>query len=106
MASMDRVRGPFKPLASCSSSGCTILFLSDLVRNSKDWFCRDAAHKLSYLFPFLYCPGNEKHGCYKMYITFSLSFKGYVYLFIYEQFIITLELNGIESFSWVKRSFS
>ena len=36
----------------------------------------------------------------------SRSFKGYVYLFIYKQFIITIELNRIETFNWVKRPFS
>ena len=36
----------------------------------------------------------------------SRSFKGYVYLFIYKQFIMTIELNRIETFNWVKRPFS
>ena len=36
----------------------------------------------------------------------SRSFKGYVYLFIYKQFIITIELNRIETFNWVKQPFS
>ena len=35
----------------------------------------------------------------------SRSFKGYVYLFIYKQFIITIELNRIETFNWIKRPF-
>ena len=36
----------------------------------------------------------------------SRSFKGYVYLFIYKQFIITIELNRIETLNYVKRPFS
>ena len=36
----------------------------------------------------------------------SRSFKGYVNLFIYKQFIITVELNRIETLNWVKRPFS
>ena len=37
---------------------------------------------------------------------FSQSFKGYAYLLMYEQFIITIELDRLETFNWVKRSFS
>ena len=56
-------------------------------------------------FPFLYCPENENMAVTGCLYHSSRSFKGYVYLFVYKQFIITIELNRIETLNWVNGRF-
>ena len=86
----------FKPPAYICC--CTARFVSNLVGTPEDWFCRDTALN----FPF-YAALKMKNmavtGCLH---HSSRSFKGYVYLFICKQFIITIESNRIETFNWVK----
>ena len=77
--------------------------MSNLVGNPGDWFCRDAALIPSKISLFYAALKMAVTGC--LYHS-SRSFKGYVNLFIYKQFIITIELNRIETFNWVKRPFS
>ena len=76
--------------------------MSNLVGTPEDWFWRDTALNIPF-YAALKMKNMAVTGC--LYHS-SRSFKGYVYLFIYKQFIITIELNRIETFNWVKRPFS
>ena len=80
--------------------------MSNLVGNPEDWFCHDSSYT-KLLISLFYAALKMKNMAVTVCLYHSSrSFKGYVYLFIYKQFIITIELNRIETFNWVKRPFS